>query len=136
MRYDIRVAGDYLRAELSDRETVEETRDFLAALVAAAMARRMDRILICVQSSRPIFRVEQYEASRYLKALAARPALKVALVSIRHDVRAAHEYLEVLAGQQGASLRSFSHEAMAVEWLRSREARPRASARGRGVKIP
>ena len=119
MRYDIRIAGDHMRAELFDRETGEETRSFLKALASAVLAHRMERVLIQVRASRPIFKVEQYQASAYLKALASRPALKVALLSVRDDVRAAHEYLEVLAGQQGANLRSFSHEAMALEWLRT-----------------
>ena len=119
MRYTIVAVKHYLKAELLDRETVEETREFLGALAQAALKHRSSRVLICVHSSRPIFRIEQYQASAYLKELAARPELRVALVAQRADVRAAHEYVELLAGQQGAALRSFESEAAAIEWLRA-----------------
>ena len=119
MRFTIAALQDHLRAELFDRQTVEETREFLAALGEEALRRRSSRILVRVSSSRPIFKVENYQASSYLKQLAARPAIKMALVSNRHDIRAAHEYLEVLARQRGANLRSFAEEAPALRWLRS-----------------
>src|SRR4051812_9923504 len=112
---------DYIRAELLERETVEETREFLKALAAEALSQKKAAVLICVHSSRPIFKVEEYQASFYLKELAARPGYKAALVSSRLDIRAAHEYLEVLARQQGAQVRSFSDESAAAAWLRQPE---------------
>ena len=72
-----------------------------------------------MHSSRPIFRIEQYQASAYLKELAARPQFRVALVAHRADVRAAHQYVELLAKQQRANLRSFEDEDAAIEWLRA-----------------
>ena len=121
MRFSLLSLRDYVRAELVDRETVEETREFLKALAAEALRTGRTRVLICVHTSRPIFKVEAYQASLYLKELAARPAFKVALVASRLDIRAAHEYLEVLARQQGANVRSFADESPAVEWLRRPE---------------
>jgi len=117
VRYSIVTLKDYVRAELLERKTAEETREFLVKLAAEALKHGKARLLICVHSSRPIFKVEEYQASAYLKELAARPGFKVALVSSRLDVRAAHEYLEVLARQQCANLRSFSDESPAAEWL-------------------
>jgi len=119
VRYSIVALKDYLRAELLDRETAEETRAFIKALVGHSQRTGLERVLICVHTSRPIFRVEEYQASAWLKELAARPGAKVALVSSRLDIRAAHEYLEVLAQQQGARLRSFGDESPAAAWLRA-----------------
>jgi len=34
-------------------------------------------------------------------------------------VRASHQYLEVLAGQQGANVRAFREESRALDWLRA-----------------
>ncbi|MEA3194607.1 MAG: hypothetical protein QOD26_2940 [Betaproteobacteria bacterium] len=82
-------------------------------------ATRASRILICVRASRPIFKVEQYSASAYLKEIALRPWLRVALVTARADVRSAHEYGELLAKQQGANLRSFADDAAALAWLQA-----------------
>lgn len=108
-----------LRAELTDRQTVAQTREFLEALADAALKHDATRILICVRASRPIFKVEQYSASAYLKEIALRPWLKVALVAGRSDVRSAHEYVELLARQQGANLRSFADDAAALAWLQT-----------------
>jgi len=131
VRYSIVALKDYVRAELLDRETVEETRAFLKALAAEALRSGRSRVLICVHTSRPIFRVEEYHASVWLKEIAARPEARVALVSSRLDIRAAHEYLEVLARQQGFRLRSFADESPAAAWLRQPEAgeKPVESAR-------
>lgn len=111
--------GDVLRAELADRETVQQTRDFLEALTQAALQHQATRILIHVRSSVPIFRVEEYKASTYLRELAQRPLVKVALVAPRADVRNAHQYIELLAKQQGANLRSFADDAAALAWLQA-----------------
>ncbi len=119
VRYSIVAVKHYLKAELLDRETVEETREFLVALAQAARRHGSSRVLICVHSSRPIFRIEQYQASAYLKELSARPGLKVALVAHRADVRSAHQYVELLARQQGANLKSFEEESAAIDWLRA-----------------
>ena len=110
--------GNVLRAELVDRQTAAQTREFLEALADAALKHQATRVLINVRASRPIFKIEEYGASAYLKEIAARPTLKVALVSSHADVRSAHEYVELLARQQGAALRSFAHDADAVAWLR------------------
>src|SRR5437868_3889968 len=110
MRYVITQPSDYLRAELLERETGEETKAFLGALASAALKSGCSKILICVRISRPIFRIEQYQASAYLKELGARPGFMVALVAAREDVRAAHEYVEVIARQHRANVRSFADE--------------------------
>jgi hypothetical protein len=127
MRFSIDAGHGYLRAELVERETGEEMRAFLDALGEECSKYHVYSVLICVRASRPIFRVEQFRASLYLQELACRPEYRVALVSSRPDLRAAHEYLEVLAGQHGAQLRSFSSEAAAAEWLRSAMRVPRAA---------
>ena len=109
--------GNVLRAELVDRQTAAQTREFLEALADAALTHQATRVLINVRTSRPIFKIEEYGASTYLKEIAARPTLKVALVSGHADVRSAHEYVVLLARQQGANLRSFASEAAALAWL-------------------
>jgi hypothetical protein len=133
MRFSIIPLHDYLRAELLERESAEETREFLKALAEEALERGSQRILIIVNLSRPIFRIEEYGASGYMKELAARPTMRVALLSSRADIRAAHEYIEVLARQQSANVRSFADEAAALRWLRNgaqASAHPSGSKKG------
>ncbi len=119
MRFTTRLAQGYLRAELYGRETVEETQQFIAAIAEAARKADMPRILVTVRSSRPIFKVEKYRMSEHLRMLAANPGVRIALVADTEDLRASHEYIEILARQQGASVRSFRDEAGAAEWLKA-----------------
>jgi len=107
MRYKFTMIHDCLRAELVGRESVDETQEFIRAVAAEAQKTRCPRILVWVRRSRPIFKVEQYRISEYFKQLAANP-----------EVRAAHEYIEVLARQQGANVRAFREELPALEWLK------------------
>ena len=44
--------------------------------------------------------------------------MRVALLADSEELRAAHEYIEVLARQQGANVRAFREELPALEWLR------------------
>jgi len=110
---------DYLRAELIGRETAVETREFLRAVAAAAMTHGLRRVLISIRSSKPLFRVDDYGIDEFLRLLAAEPGSRVALLADSEELRASHEYIEVLARQCEAQVRSFRNEAAAVEWLRS-----------------
>ena len=117
MHYRFQSAQDHLRAELIGRQTVEETLQFIAALVAAAREHSATRILIWVRSSRPIFKVEQYNLPEKFRQLAMIKEVRVALLADSDEVRASHQYLELLAGLQGANVRAFRDESRALNWL-------------------
>jgi hypothetical protein len=118
MHFDFQHGQDHLRAELFGSKTVEETQQFVSALVAAARARAATRILIWVRNSRPIFKVEPYKLSDQFRQLATQKGVRVALLADSDEVRASHQYIEVLAGQQGAQVRAFREESRALHWLR------------------
>jgi parvulin-like peptidyl-prolyl isomerase len=117
MHFTFEFAQDHLRAELFGRQTVEQTREFIGALIAEARKHSATRILIQVRNSRPIFKVEQYKLSDQFKQLAAQKEVRVALLADSDEVRASHQYIEVLAAQQGAQVRAFRDEARALNWL-------------------
>jgi len=117
MHFTFEFAQDHLRAQLFGRQTVEETREFVGALIAEARKHSATRILIQVRNSRPIFKVEQYKLSDQFKQLAAQQEVRVALLADSDEVRASHQYIEVLAAQQGAQVRAFRDEARALNWL-------------------
>jgi hypothetical protein len=117
MRYAIDPREGYLRAELIERETPEETRTFGEAVHAAMREKRLPRVLVVVRASRPIFRVEEYQLSEFLTRFADIPGCRVALVSDSKELAAAHEYVELIAGQRGVPLRAFTDEASATQWL-------------------
>lgn len=118
MHFNFQLMQDHLRAELFGRKTAEETLEFVQALVAEARRSAARQILIWVRNSRPIFKVEQYKVSEQFKQLAALKDVRVALLADADEVRASHQYIEVLAAQQGANVRAFRDESRALNWLR------------------
>ena len=119
MRYQFSVVQDCLKAELFGRESVPETQEFIGAVTAQAQKLKLARILVWVRRSRPIFKVEQYRISEHLKEVAANREVRVALLGDSPELRAAHQYIEVLARPHGANVRAFRDEAAALEWLKA-----------------
>jgi len=118
MWYQITVNPDYLKAELFDRQTPQETREFLDAVFAECTKQQRYRVLISVRSSRPIFSVEKYGLSSFIE-LALKHSAKIAVLADSTEVRIAHEYAVMLARLRGVNVRTFRDEAVAVEWLKS-----------------
>jgi hypothetical protein len=116
----ISVEPGFLRAELFNRQTVEETRHFLEAVLPAALEHRIPFVLIRVRNSVPIFTIERYGFSEYLD-LAFKSKYKIALVADTLELRIAHQYMATIARMRGVRLRAFSDEASAVGWLISPE---------------
>ena len=119
VHYTFKQAPGHLRAELFGRQTAEETLQFAAALVEEAKKAPAKRILVWVRNSRPIFKLESHNLSDKFKQLAAMKNVRVALLADSDEVRASHQYIEVLAGQRGARVRAFRDEARALGWLRA-----------------
>jgi hypothetical protein len=118
MHYTFEQAQDHLRAELFGRQTIDETLTFVEALATEARKSAATRFIVWVRNSRPIFKVEQVRISDSFKQLAERN-VRVALLADSEEVRASHQYIEVLAAQQGAKVRAFRDEARALSWLHS-----------------
>ena len=118
MHFRVELVRDILHCELYGRETGDETQQFIRAVAAESLRTGCKRILVSVRASRPIFRVEQYAISEHLKRAAANPGYRVALLADSDELRASHQYVEVLARQQGVPVRSFRDASGALEWLR------------------
>ena len=117
MHYTFKQAPGLLRAELFGRRTAEETGQFIDAVLAEARSGPAARVLVWVRNSRPIFKVEQYNLPQKFKQLTAIKDARVALLADSDELRASHQYVEVLAAQQGAKVRAFRDEARALHWL-------------------
>ena len=118
--YKISAEPDYLRAELFERETVEETRAFLDAVVRSNADHRRSRVLILVRASKSIFQVVAHGLMECFEELSAPTPGQIALVGDTRDLRLSHEYIEVIARQRGLNVRSFPDEAAALAWLNDR----------------
>ena len=118
--YKITDEPGYLRAELFERETVEETRAFLDAVVRNNADHRRSRVLILVRASKSIFQVVAHGLMESFEQLSATKPGQIALVGDTRDLRLSHEYIEVIARQRGLNVRSFPDEAAALAWLNDR----------------
>jgi len=120
MEYQISTENGFLKAELLDRETADETRQFLQSVVLASVNHRCSRVLVSVRLSKPLFTIERNGVLRTLKRIAADPTHKIALLGDTVELGMSHDYVSLLGRQQGICLRSFHREAEAVEWLKDR----------------
>jgi hypothetical protein len=115
MLCEITVEAGYLRADLFNRETAEETRDALAAIAVEARKHKCSQILISVHASRPIFKVEQYGLPDYFKELG-----RIALTGDSAELRISQQYIESLARPNGINVRCFPNEQAALYWFKDR----------------
>jgi hypothetical protein len=117
MIYRLTVEPGYLKAELFNRRTAAETREFLNAVAAEGVKHELRCALISVSSSDAIFSLERYGFSAFLD-LAAKISDRIALLADSPELRIAHEYAAMLARWRGINVRTFRDEAAAVEWLK------------------
>jgi hypothetical protein len=120
MEYRISTENGFLKAELLDRETADETREFLQSVVLASVNHRCSRVLVHVRLSKPLFTIERHGVLRTLRKIASHPTHKIALLGDTVELGMSHDYVSLLGRQQGICLRSFQREAEAVAWLKDR----------------
>jgi hypothetical protein len=118
MLYKITIEPDHLRAELFNRETMEETRTFLKIVAESALKHGRSGILISVRSSNPVFTVERSGFLAYFKKLAADPEHRIALLGDSEELGISHQYVELIGHQHGVNVQSFRDEATALQWIR------------------
>ncbi len=116
MRYEIVAERQYLRADLYNRQTAEETGKFLAAVAEECIRLDCFRVLISVHASKPIFTLEKYGFSTFIE-LALKYSGKIAVLTDNPEMRIAHEYAVMLARLRGVNARTFRDGAAAVAWL-------------------
>jgi hypothetical protein len=119
MRYSLNHVANYLRGDMYGRRTAEETQRFLQALAEEALRTDVDRILVSVHASRPVFRVQKLGLPELFETAVSRPTHRIATVSDSYEGRLAQQYVVTLARQRGVNARSFASEAQAVAWLQA-----------------
>jgi hypothetical protein len=124
MLCEIAVGPDYLRADLFNRKTVEETRDALAAITTEARKHGRSQILISVRASRPISQVEEFRVLEYFRELGGTPKHRIALTGDSDELRLSQQYFESVARRNGINVRSLPNEQAALDWLKDRRWTP------------
>ena len=119
MRYTIEPKSGYLKAEMLERDTADETAEFVQAIVAAMRARQVYRVLISIRSSRPVFKVEEWKLSETLNLLMSIPDIHVAFISDTRELMMSQDYIALLGRQRGLAFETFATEEAALAWLMS-----------------
>ena len=120
MKYTIDLFEGYLKAEMLERDTAEETAEFVQAIIAALRANAIYRVLISIRKSRPVFKVEEWKLSKALEEVMSIPQLRVAFVADTREVAMSQEYIALLGRQRGLDFQTFPAEPAAVAWLTQR----------------
>ena len=118
MRFTIDSNEGYLKAEMIERDTAEETAEFVEAIVAALRARGApDKLLISIRKSRPVFKVEEWKLSASLDKVMSIAGLQVAFIADTREVQMSQQYIALLGRQRGLKFETFDSEPAAVAWL-------------------
>ena len=120
MLCEITVEQDYLKAELFNRNTAEETRDALAAITGEARKHGCSQILISFHSSRPIFKVEQSGLLDRFREFGDMPRYRIALTGDSEELRLSLQYVESIAQRAGLNVRAFHSQQAALNWFKDR----------------
>ena len=124
MLCEITVGPGYLKADLFNRNTAEETRDALAAITTEARKHPFSQILIAVHTSRPIFKLEQSGLLDFFKRLGDMSRCRIALTGDSQELRLSQQYVEAVARRHGINVRSFPSQHAALEWFKDRRWSP------------
>ena len=119
MRTRYEYQGGILLAEMIERETAEETAQFVQGMFAALRQHEANKVLISVVNSRSLFKVEDWNLSAAVEAIKAIPGFRVAFVADSKEVSMSQEYICVLLSQRGVEGRAFPSMDKARAWLTS-----------------
>ncbi|HWM44944.1 MAG TPA: hypothetical protein VNP36_21100 [Burkholderiales bacterium] len=117
MEYKIETLPGYIRAEMVERDTAEETAEFVQALLATLRAQAAARVLISTRKSRPVFKVEQWKLSETLEQLMGMSGVRIAFIADTREIALSQEYIALLGRQRGLQFETFDSEPAAVAWL-------------------
>lgn len=107
---------DYLRVDLQARETADEMRQAMWAILAECHRTGMSNVMLVTRASRPLFKVQEFGLAAFLDEMSS--GCKVALVADSEDLRASDEHIATMAQQKHVNVRAFRSSVMALRWLR------------------
>jgi hypothetical protein len=117
VEYKIEILPGYIRAEMVERDTAEETAEFVQALLATLRTQAAARVLISTRKSRPVFKVEQWKLSETLEQLMGMSGVRIAFIADTREIALSQEYIALLGRQRGLQFETFDSEPAAVAWL-------------------
>ena len=117
MRYTIVAGPRYIKAEMVERDSAEETKEFVHAILETLRKQTPPRVLISIRSSHPVYQVDTWNLNAALDQLVGLKGLRVAFIADSKELAMSQEYIALLARQRGLDFRPFPAEKEAAEWL-------------------
>ena len=121
MQYSIRDDEEFLRVEISGRDTDRAPSEVCAQVLAESRRRKRRRILIELDQKMPLSPTSQYQLVTNLPQLGFSANERVALVHRTVEHQNANHFISLLGKNHGVMVRNFSGVDAAKDWLRSED---------------
>ena len=118
MQYRIEADEEFLRVEVSGRDTDRPPSELCAAVLAASREHGRPRILIELDQKFPLSPNNQYLLVTRLPELGFTGRERVALVHRTKQAQEANEFVNLVASNHGVMVRNFRGLEQAEAWLR------------------
>ena len=118
MQYKIQADDEFLRVEVSGRDTDRPPSELCAAILAASREHERPRILIELDQKFPLSPNNQYLLVTRLPELGFSGRERVALVHRTKQAQEANEFINLVASNHGVMVRNFRGLEQAEAWLR------------------
>ena len=122
MKYAINAAPDFLRVEVSGRDTDEPPSHMCAAVYEATVKHGRLRVLIELDQKFPLSPSSQYQLVEALPGIGFTPRHSLALVHRTPIAHMASKFIDKVAANQGIEVRTFPDVEQAKAWLHRRPA--------------
>ena len=118
MQYKIDADDEFLRVNMSGRETDQPPSDVCAAVLAESRKRKRPRILIELDQKFPLSPTSQYHLVTNLPKLGFTNQERIALVHTKPEHQNANHFINLLGRNHGVTVRNFTGVDAAKAWLR------------------
>ena len=118
MQYRIEADEEFLRVQVSGRDTDRPPSEVCAAVLAASREHQRPRILIELDQKFPLSPNNQYLLVTRLPELGFTERERVALVHRTEQAQEANEFINLVATNHGVMVRNFRGLEQAEAWLR------------------
>ena len=118
MQYRIEADAEFLRVQVSGRDTDRPPSELCAAVLAASRELERPRILIELDQKFPLSPNNQYRLVTRLPELGFTERERVALVHRTKQAQDANEFINLVATNHGVMVRNFRGLGEAAAWLR------------------
>jgi hypothetical protein len=118
MQYTIEADEEFLRVNVSGRESDQPPSEVCAAVLAESRKRGRNRILIELDQKAPLSPTSQFKLVTQLPQIGFSPEQRIALVHGTPEMQDANQFINLVARNHGVMVRNFQALERAKAWLR------------------